>query len=222
MRTKLADRSLPDYTRCEETFNTVSHIAGGVFGIAALVLCVWKSAVKADAYAVVASCVYGLSMIILYCMSSIYHGLPKSMGKKVLQVIDHCAIYFMIAGTYTPLLLCGIRPLFPGLGWSIFGLEWGLCALATTLTAIDLKQYSLFSMVCYIFMGWCIAGFFPQLSKAVTMPGVWLLLAGGICYTMGAILYGIGAKRHWFHAVFHVFVLVGSVLHFLCIYLYVL
>ena len=181
-----------------------------------------KSVSHQDVYAIVCAGVYGLAMVILYCMSSVYHGMRPSMGKKVLQIIDHCAIYFMIAGTYTPIMLCAVRPLYPVLGWSIFGLEWALSALATTLTAIDLKQYNAFSMTCYILMGWCVAAFIPQATLALTLPGMQLLFAGGICYTVGAILYGIGAKRRWFHGVFHVFVLAGSVLHFLSIYLYVL
>lgn len=220
MRTKLADRALPDYTQGEETLNTVSHIAGGVFALAALVLCVWKSAGQGDGMAVAASCAYGLSMLILYCMSSIYHGLPASMGKKVLQVLDHCTIYFMIAGTYTPIALCALRPLFPVLGWSLFGVEWGLTLLAATLTAIDLKQYGAFSMTCYILMGWGIAAFLPQAVAALSLRGVYLLFAGGICYTLGAVLYGIGAKKRWFHGVFHIFVLLGSVLHFFVIYFF--
>ncbi len=222
MRTKLADRVLPDYTKGEELFNTISHIAGGVFAIAAFTLCVFKSINSGKVLAIISSCVYGLCMVILYCMSSIYHGLRASTGKKVMQVLDHCAIYFMIAGTYTPITLCAVRPLFPALGWGVFGMEWGLTLLATTLTAIDLKQYSTFSMVCYILMGWCVVAFFPQASQALSMPGMYLLLAGGLCYTGGALMYGIGAKKHWFHSAFHVFVLSGSVLHFLSIYFYVI
>lgn len=222
MRTKLIDRSLPDYTRGEELFNMASHIAGGAFALAALVLCLIKSLPGGDGYAIASSCVYGASTIALYCMSSIYHGLPASMSKKVMQVLDHCTIYLMIAGTYTPIALCALRPLFPALGWSVFGMEWGLAAIAATLTAIDLKQYGVFSMICYIIMGWCVAAFIPQAAAAMTANGMILLFAGGICYTVGAILYGIGSKRRYFHSIFHVFVLAGSVLHFLSIYLYVI
>lgn len=222
MRTKLSDRALPDYTRGEEAFNTVSHIAGGVFAVAALALCLLKSLHEGDGYDLSASLVYGLCMIVLYCMSSIYHGMPASTRKKVMQVLDHCAIYFMIAGTYTPIMLCAVRPLFPTLAWSILGMEWGLALLAAGLTAIDLKQYSIFSMVCYILMGWCVAAFFPQAVKALSIPGIRLLLAGGLCYTLGAVLYALGAKKRYFHGAFHVFVLAGSLFHFLTIYLFVL
>ena len=222
MRIKLADRPLPDYTRGEERFHMVSHIAGGAFAIAALVLCVIKSALSGSVYAIVSSAVYGFCMILLYCMSSVYHGLRPSLGKKVLQVLDHCAIYFMIAGTYTPILLCALRPLFPGLAWSLFGIQWGLTALAVTLTAIDLRQYRVFSMICYILMGWGILPFYAQTARAMEDTGFLLLIYGGILYTLGAILYGIGAKKRYFHSAFHLFVLFGSILHFLAIYLYAL
>lgn len=222
MRIPLTDRLLPNYTRAEEIFHMVSHIAGGVFAFVALLLCVIQSALGGDFTAIATSVVYGITMLVLYSMSSIYHGLKPSLGKKVLQILDHCSIYFMIAGAYTPILLVAMRPLYPVLAWSIFGVEWALTALAVTLTAIDLKQYRVFSMVCYILMGWGIMLFFPYAMRALTNGGFWLLLAGGISYTLGAVLYGIGSKKRWFHGMFHVFVLLGSILHFLAIFLYVL
>ena len=111
-RTKLADRILPNYTKGEEIFNMVSHIVGAVFGIVALVICVALSVLHNNTWGVVAGSIYGSSLIILYTMSSIYHGLGKGMSKKVMQVIDHCTIYYLIAGTYTPVLLVGLRPRF--------------------------------------------------------------------------------------------------------------
>ena len=222
MRIPLTDRLLPNYTRAEEIFHMVSHIAGGVFAFVALLLCVIKASLGGDFAAIAASIVYGVTMIVLYCMSSIYHGLKPSLGKKVLQVLDHCSIYFMIAGTYTPILLVAIRPLYPALAWGVFGAEWTLTALAVTLTAIDLKQYRVFSMFCYLFMGWAVVFFAPVAIRALSAAGFWLLLSGGLAYTLGAILYGIGSKKRWFHGMFHVFVLAGSILQFLAIFLYVL
>jgi hemolysin III len=222
MRIPLSERNLPSYTRGEEIFHMVSHIAGGAFAVIALVLCVIKAAIGGSAIAIVTSVVYGVTMIVLYCMSSIYHGLKPSLGKKVLQVLDHCSIYFMIAGSYTPIVLVAMRPLYPVVAWSIFGAEWALTALAVTLTAIDLKQYRVFSMVCYILMGWGIMLFYPLAMQALGTSGFWLLLAGGLSYTLGAVLYGIGSKKRYFHAMFHVFVLLGSILHFLAIFFYVL
>ena len=222
MRIRLTDRLLPDYSRGEEIFHMVSHIAGGVFAFVALLLCVIKSALGGSAWAIASSVVYGITMIVLYCLSSIYHGLKPSLGKKVLQVLDHCSIYFMIAGTYTPVLLVALRPLYPALAWSVFAAEWALTALAVTLTAIDLREYRTFSMFCYLFMGWAVIFFVKYAVAAMSPAGFWLLLSGGLAYTVGAVLYGIGGKRRWFHAMFHVFVLVGSVLQFLSIYLFVI
>lgn len=222
MRTKLADRQLPDYTRAEEIFNMVSHIVGGAFGIVALVLCVIKSAGLGDAYAVVSSAIYGVSLISLYTISSVYHGLRPERAKKVLQVLDHCFIYFLIVGSYMPFCLVAIRRVSAAAGWVIFGVKLALPALAVTFTAIDWKRYNVLSMCCYIVMGWGIIGFYPLVIEALTPAGFALLLAGGAAYTIGAVLYGIGSKKRWMHCVFHVFVLIGTALHFMAIWNFVL
>ena len=221
-RTKLCDRRLPDYTRGEEIFNMVSHIVGAAFGIAALVLCVIMSAYHRDVYGVVASSIYGGSMVLLYTVSSVYHGLRPNMGKRVMQVIDHCTIYLLIAGTYTPILLTVIRRESPVTSWVLFGVEWGFAALAATLTAIDLKKYSKFSMLCYIGMGWGIVFAAKTAIRAIPFDGLMLLLAGGISYTIGAVLYAIGKKHRYIHSVFHLFVVAGSILQFFCILFYIL
>ncbi len=211
-RTKLALRTLPSYTQTEECMNMVTHIVGGAVAIAALVLCVLKGVWKADVFGIVTGSVYGGSMLALYAMSSIYHGLQPGMAKKVLQVLDHCTIYFLIAGTYTPIALCAIRPIDPGLGWGMVAFQWSLTTLAVTLTAIDLKKYNVFSMICYIGMGWAILPFMDVAQRALGQQGFSFLLAGGITYTVGAILYGIGSKKPWFHSVFHIFVVLASFL----------
>ena len=221
-RTPIDKRELPDYTRGEEIMNMVSHIVGGGIGVVVLILGILFAARKRDGWGVVSAVLYGLAMIWLYTMSSVYHGLRPSRAKKVMQVLDHCTIYALIAGTYTPVLLAGIRPLYPVLAWVCFGIEWGLVALATTLTAIDLKKYNLLSMICYIGMGWMIVLVLPQTIEAITLSGFYWLLAGGIAYTVGAVLYGIGSKRRWFHSVFHLFVLLGSILQAVAILGYVL
>lgn len=221
-RTKLADRQLPNYTPGEERFNMISHIVGGGLGIAMLVLGVVFAALHRDPWAVVSCAIYGASLITLYTMSSVYHGLRPVRAKKVMQVIDHCTIYFLIAGTYTPILLCAVRRVSPVLAWVLFGIVWGLAGLAATLTAIDLKKYRVFSMVCYIGIGWCVVFAAKQMLQAVAIPGLVLLLAGGVAYTVGAILYGLGKTRRYMHSVFHLFVLAGSILQFLCIFFYVI
>ena len=221
-RTKLAQRSLPDYTRGEEIMNMVTHIVGGSLGIIVLISCLLKAALRGNIMGIVSSSIYGGCMVILYTVSSIYHGLYPSTGKKVMQIIDHCTIYFLIAGTYTPILLSAFLPAYPVLAWVIFALQWALCFTAATLTAIDLEKYNIFSMVCYITMGWCIILFIPQTIHVVTRSGFYLLLSGGLAYTAGAVLYGIGAKKRWFHSIFHIFVVVGSFLQYLTILFYVL
>ena len=221
-RTRLADRTLPDYTRGEEIFNMVSHIVGGELGVIATVLCVVFAALHKNVWSVVGCAIYGASMILLYACSSVYHGLRHPMAKKVMQVLDHCTIYFLIAGTYTPILLSAIRRVSPAWAWVIFGLVWGLAAMAITLTAIDLKKYSKLSMICYIGMGWCIILAANVTIAAITLPGLLLLFGGGIAYTVGAVLYGIGKKRRYVHSIFHLFVVLGSLLQFLCILLYVI
>lgn len=219
-RTKLSERKLPDYTKGEELMNLVTHIAGGVLGIAVLVLCLCRAAARHNFYGVVGSAIYGGSMIFLYTMSSVYHGLKPGTGKKVMQVLDHCTIYVLIAATYTVIALSALRPAYPALGWGMFIFQWAMGAVAITLTAIDLKKYNAFSMVCYIGMGWAILPFVRQVMDVLTPAGFGWLLAGGIAYTVGAVLYGIGAKKHWMHSVFHIFVVLGSALQFVAVYFY--
>ena len=221
-RTKLADRQLPNYSTGEEIMNTVTHIVGGAMGVAALTMCVMLAAQNRNIYGVIGSSIYGFCMIALYSVSSVYHGLRPGMGKKVMQVIDPCTIYFLICGTYTVIALSAIRPIYPKLGWLLLGFEWIMAIIATVLTAIDLKQYRVFSMICYIGMGWAIIPFAKVVMQVLTKPGFYLLLAGGIAYTIGAVLYGIGSKKKWMHSVFHIFVDIGSLLQFLCVAMYAL
>ena len=223
MRTKLADRILPNYTKGEEICNMVSHIIGGVLGIVALVLCVVVAAIHHNVYGIVGGAIFGTSMVLLYVMSSVYHGLsPKVKGKKVMQVLDHCTIYFLIAGSYTPFALCTLREYDTATGWTIFGIIWLMAIIGTVFTAIDLKKYKVFSMICYLVMGWCIIFKINILPQLLGMTGFLLLLAGGIIYTIGAILYGLGKKHKYMHSVFHVCIFIASLLHFLCIVLYVI
>ena len=219
-RLKLSERRLPDYTRGEEIMNMVTHIVGGGMGVIALVLCTGLALLRNNTYGVVGSLIYGVSMIVLYTMSSVYHGMRPGTAKKVMQIIDHCTIYFLIAGTYTVIALSALRPLYPALGWGMLAFQWALTALAVTLTAIDLKKYNVFSMICYICMGWAILPFMKQAMTALTVPGFMLLLSGGIAYTIGAVLYGVGVKKRWMHSVFHIFVDLGSLLQFLSILIF--
>jgi channel protein, hemolysin III family len=216
---------LPDYTKGEEIFNMTSHIVGGAFATAALVLCVVLATLHRNVWGVVSGAIYGGTMILLYTMSSIYHGLsPKktATAKKVFQIIDHCSIFLLIAGTYTPITLCAVRPINEVLGWSIFGVIWAMAALGVTLNAIDLKKYKKFSMICYLGMGWCIVvAFIPMLNTLGGMP-LFYIFAGGAAYSVGAVLYRLGKKIRYMHSIFHLLVLLGSILQFFAILLYLM
>ena len=220
-RTKLSQRLLPRYSKGEEIMNTVTHITGGGLAVVGSIFCILAACRHGGAAAVLGAAVYCMSMICVYTMSSIYHGLHTGTAKKVMQVIDHCAIYFLIAGSYTPIMLTGFVPVFPQVGWGLLAMEWLLAALAVTLTAIDLHKYKVFSMICYICMGWGIIFFLPQCIQVMTLPGFWWLLAGGIAYTVGAVLFGIGKKLPWMHSVFHIFVILGSALQYVAILFFV-
>ncbi len=223
-RTKLIDRELPDYTRGEEIFNMVSHITGGALAVAVCALCIVKSFLNKDAYQVTGSFIYGFSMIILYTMSSVYHGLTNATAKKVLQIIDHCSVFILISGTYTPIALTSLREYNTAMGWTVFGVVWGVSVLGITLNAIDLKKYNIFSVICYLAQGWCIVLTGKAAITAIGIKGFLWLLAGGISYTVGAVLYGIAGKggHRYMHSVFHIFVVLGSLLQFFAILFYVL
>ena len=222
-RVKLCDRVLPTYTKGEEIINMVSHIIGAACGVAATVLCIVFAAIHQNVYGVITGAIYGSTMIILYTMSSIYHGLKHdSTAKKVFQIIDHCTIFLLIAGSYTPFALCTFREYNAVLGWTLFGVIWGIAVIGITLNSIDLKRYKMFSMICYLAMGWCIVVKFSILPELLGQMGVALLVTGGIAYTIGAIFYGLGKKYKYMHSVFHFLIIVGSTLQFFCILLYVM
>ena len=200
----------------------ISHIVGGAFGVVALILCIAFSVLHGNTWGVVGSAIYGASLIILYTMSSVYHGLRPNMGKKVMQVLDHCTIYLLIGGTYTPILLSSIRKVSPLCAWVLFGIVWGLASVAATFTAIDLKKYSKLSMTCYIGMGWSIVLAAKIAIEAIPLPGLLWCLGGGIFYTVGAVIYGLGKKRKYMHSLFHIFVVIGSIFQFICIFFYII
>ncbi len=220
-RIKLKERELPTYTKGEEIFNMVSHIVGGVLGICATVLCVVFASIHKNTYGIVSGGIYGATMILLYIMSSIYHGLnPNRTSKKVFQIIDHCTIFLLIAGTYTPFLFCTLREPYPAVSWTLFGIVWGFSILGVVLNAIDLKRYKVFSLICYITLGWCIIFKINVLPKLLGIPGFIFLVTGGIAYTIGAVFYGLGKKKKYMHSIFHLLILAGSILQFLRVILY--
>lgn len=220
---RLSRIELPHYTKGEEIFNMTSHIVGGALGITATTLCVIVAALHGNVFGVISGAIYGGMMIILYCMSSIYHGLkPELKAKKVFRILDHCAIYLLIAGTYTPFTLCTIREADTALGWVYFGIQWGLAAAGIVLNAIDIKKFKVVSMLLYLGLGWCIVFTINIVLEGIGVGGLVFLLTGGVCYTIGAIIYGVGKKHAYMHSIFHLFVVFGSILHFFCILFYVM
>lgn len=221
-RIKLDDRVLPVYTKGEEIFNMVSHIVGAAIGVVAIVLCVVFAAIHGNAYGVVSSAIFGTTLILLYTFSSIYHGLkPNIKAKKVFQIIDHCSIFLLIAGSYTPMALGPLREYDTALGWTIFGIVWALAIIGIVLNSIDISRYKKVSMICYLVMGWCIIWKINILPELIGNIGFILLISEGIVYTLGAVLYGIGKKKKWMHSIFHLACIIGSLLHFLIVLLYV-
>lgn len=210
---------IPKYTLGEELISSISHGAGAALGIVALCLCVIRSSSMHNGLALVSSWIFGISVIILYSMSCIYHGLKPNNAKRVMRVFDHCTIFLLIAGTYTPFTLVALHG---AVGWTLFGIIWGAAIIGIILNAVDMEKFKTVSMVCYLAMGWAVVFTFKPLMAAVDMSGIKFLVAGGIAYTVGAVVYGIGSKVKYMHSIWHFFVLAGSILHFFAIYNYVL
>ena len=160
-------------------------------------------------------------MIAMYACSSVYHALRPNRGKRAMRLVDHAMIYPMIAGTITPFAVLVIVPVRPVLGWVIFGVAWAVVAAAVPITLTLFNKTKVVQMILYLALGWMIIVAIKTLWEHFDRTGTYLMITGGVAYTLGAILYGIGAKHKYFHSVFHFFVLAGSVLHFLALYLYV-
>lgn len=215
-------KAVREFTRGEERFNAITHIAGGAIGIAFLVIGIVFAALYKDAYAVVSMSVYGASMIILYSMSSIYHFLRPGRAKRLFRILDHCTIFALIAGTYTPFCLIALRQ-SAAWGWSLFGALWFLAAVGITFNAIDMnnKIVKVMSMAAYLVMGWCAVIVIVPLLKVLPLPGFLWILAGGIAYTVGAVFYACGRRAKYIHSVWHLLVVAGSVLQFFGILFYI-
>lgn len=219
-RTPLKERPFPDYTRKEELLNMWSHIFGAVCAVVMMWIVVRLT--WGNPLAMISCVVYVTTVLVMLVVSAVYHGLPKGMPKQVMRVVDHCDIFFTIAGTYTPITLLGICPINPVMGWTIFAIEWVLAIVGATLNAIDLKRFSKFSMACYLGMGWCVVISLKPALQALTWPGFLLVLAGGVAYTIGAVLYQIGKKKRYRHFVFHIFVVIAVVVQFIGVVKYLI
>ena len=210
---------VPKYSLGEEIMSAVTHGVGALLSIVALVMCVVVSASHGSFIGVISSIIYGINLIILYTMSTLYHSLAVNNAKRVFRIIDHCSIYLLIAGTYTPYTLIALEK---PLGYILFAIIWSIAILGIVLNAVNLKKYKKISFLSYLVLGWVIVFAYNPLVKSVDWSGILLLIAGGVVYTVGAIFYACGKKVKYFHSVFHIFVLAASILHFLSILLYVL
>ena len=209
----------PNPTLGEEIANSVSHGVGSVFAVAGTAVAILWAALYGNVYSVVSAAIYGATLIVLYTMSTLYHAFTNKTVKRVFRVFDHCSIFLLIAGTYTPYLLVTLNG---PTGWTLFGIIWGATILGIVLNSISLERFKKLSMICYLAMGWLIIAYFKPLTDALGfMPATFLLLLGGVLYSIGAIFYCMD-KIRYMHGVWHLFVLGGSVLHYLSILIYVL
>ncbi len=204
---------LPCYTALEETLNAVTHGVGALLAAAGLIWLLLHC--RQDGQTLVSVSVFGGSMLLLYLVSALYHGIGVCRAKRVLRTMDHCTIFLLIAGTYTPVsLLC-----FGGAtGWTMFAIVWSVSAVGILLNAISVQRFRVFSMICYIGLGWIVVFFFKQLLVCLDPVSIRNLIVGGVFYTVGAVLYGVGKKKQYIHTVWHLFVLAGSIFHYFVIY----
>lgn len=206
------------YSKGEEIANAITHGIGVLLSIAALVVLIVFSALYGNVWHVVSFTLYGTSMVLLYTSSTLVHSFPEGKAKDVFEVFDHGSIYLFIAGTYTPYLLTTIRS---PLGWSLFGVIWGIAIAGVVFKCFFVKKFLFLSTLVYVLLGWMIVFAWKALQHNLSYEGLFWLVIGGICYTVGSLFY-VWRGFHFHHAIWHVFVLAGSVCHFVSIMFYVL
>lgn len=206
------------YTKKEEVVNAITHGVGVLLSIAALVFLIIFSVQKGSAWHVVISVIYGVSMLLLYVSSTLVHSFPEGKTKDLFEIFDHSAIYLYIAGTYTPIMLLVIQGT---LGWTLLGIVWGVAVIGVVFKAFFVKKFLFLSTILYIAMGWLIVIAWGPLSAAMPSAGIQLLVAGGLLYTFGAVFY-VWRGFPYHHAVWHLFVLAGSVAHFFAVLFYII
>ncbi|MBD7967180.1 PAQR family membrane homeostasis protein TrhA [Paenibacillus gallinarum] len=204
------------YTRREEVVNAVTHGIGAVLSVAALVLLIVAASINGTAWHVVSFTIYGISMLLLYFNSTMVHALKEGKAKDLFEIFDHSSIYLFIAGTYTPFLLVAIRGT---LGWTLFGIIWGVALFGVAFKAFFTKKFLFMSTLFYLAMGWLIVLAWGPLVATVPYGGMVLLVVGGLMYTLGTLFY-VWRGFPFHHAIWHLFVLAGSVLHFFAIFIY--
>lgn len=204
-------------SRGEELANSLTHGAGAVLGVAALVAMVVYASLHGDAWKIVSSAIFGASLVILYIASTLYHAFPPGRARRFFLVLDHSAIYLLIAGTYTPFTLVTIRGAW---GWTLFGIVWGLAVCGVVFKCFFAHRFQVLSTIAYVLMGWCAVFVIVPLLRALPWSGFLWLLAGGLSYTAGVNFFA--STRRYAHTVWHLFVLCGSLCHFYAVWRYVL
>ncbi|MBO4338372.1 MAG: hemolysin III family protein [Clostridiales bacterium] len=216
---------LVNYSRKEDWMNSISHMAGGAACFIYFALCIYKAFLLRSFKVGVIGFIYCACMLFMFSCSAVYHGLRPNKGKKVMRMVDHSMIFVAVAGTITPIAVFVMLPIKAWVGWTMLGVAWGAVALGISLTMTLFEKTKALQMVLYMVVGWsmALAGFYivPVFKANGIMNCAYLIVAGGVVYTLGAILYGIGKKKKYFHFVFHLFIVAASVLHFLAIYMYV-
>ncbi|MFW2372601.1 MAG: PAQR family membrane homeostasis protein TrhA [Gammaproteobacteria bacterium] len=203
-----------------EKLNSLSHLIGAVAALAGMVVLVVYASIQGDVWKIVSFSIYGVSLFLLYIFSTLYHGL-HGRAKEIFHKLDHIAIYLLIAGTYTPFTLVSIRG-EGAWGWSIFGVVWGLAIVGILVDSFAVKGRRILPIIIYVCMGWISLIAIKPLLDALSFAGFMWLLTGGLFYTLGIIFYALDHRNHYFHAIWHVFVLAGSISHYVAIIKYVL
>lgn len=200
----------------EEIANSITHGLGVLLSIAGLSVLVTLAALRGNAWHIVACSIYGATLVLLYLASTLYHAIQAPRAKRVFQIFDHSAIYLLIAGTYTPFVLITLRGT---LGWTLFGLQWGLAVCGIVFKSLTREGYEIASTVVYALMGWMGIVGMRSMYASLSWGGISWILAGGLCYTVGILFFAL--NRRYCHAVWHVFVLAGSVCHFFAVLRYI-
>ena len=214
----MSGRSTNQYTLAEEIAHAITHGVGLLLSVAGLVVLIVLASLRGDAWHVVSVSVYGAALVLLYSASTFYHALPAPRAKRVFRTLDHAAIYVLIAGTYTPFMLVSLRG---GWGWALFGVVWGLAVLGIVLEAVAKQRVRVLSVFLYLGLGWLIAIAVKPLVQSVEPGGLVLLVAGGLAYSVGVVFYG-WKRLPYHHAVWHLFVMAGSLFHFFAVLFYVI
>lgn len=202
--------TVKNYTVGEEIANAITHGVGALLGVAALIILVWYALTAGTVWHLVSGVIYGSSLILLYMASTLYHAITNMRAKRILQLMDHAAIFILIAGTYTPFLLVNLRGPW---GWSLFAVIWTIAIAGVFLETMKKKRIKWLSLTLYLGLGWMAVIAVKPMLELVNSTALWLLLAGGLSYTLGVVFY-VWKSMRYHHAIWHLFVLGGSVLHF--------